>query len=148
MNEDVGSRCDHPGVRDDLASSMWDAEINACQWHDVIARAEEGDSDYREVRDYHLRMAERALNWMDQSRASRGREAVDARVQEVINAASKTHVSDDPLVKIAWTIQGLDLWHRSGGSVGHTPRKTVEYVTSQILRMPTATLGLTRDDPK
>lgn len=55
--------------------------------------------------------------------------------------------SPDPLVQIAWLIHGLDLHHRTGGLHGYTLEKTVEYVTSSILKYEHRVTGGCADCP-
>lgn len=59
---------------------------------------------------------------------------IEKRAREIAEEARAVVVSDDPLVHIAWLIHGLDIWHRTGGKLGHSLDKTVFYVTSNILR--------------
>lgn len=60
--------------------------------------------------------------------------SIEERVAEIVAESQTAGSSANPLVQIAWLIHGLDLWHRTGGRMGHTLTETVEYVTSFILR--------------
>lgn len=60
---------------------------------------------------------------------------IDDRIAEVLHTAKTQTKSGDRLVHICWLIQGLDLFQRSDGKMGHSLEKTQQYVISNILRM-------------
>ena len=67
-------------------------------------------------------------------------EDIAAKVAEIARTAMEEASSGDPLVQLVWIIQGLDLWHRSHGNMGHSFDDTVRYTLSRVLRL------LRRDD--
>lgn len=64
---------------------------------------------------------------------------VEERVSQAISTAQSANRSADPLVSIAWLIAGLDLWHRSGGTSGHSLPECQSYVLSSILNQQAGT---------
>ena len=56
-------------------------------------------------------------------------------VDEILKEASSKTKSDNDLVHIAWLIQGLDIWHKSGGKVGHSLEKCQRYVLNRITNL-------------
>lgn len=58
----------------------------------------------------------------------------DRRVNEVLEL-SKSKTSDSgPIVHILWLVEGLDLYHRTGGKMGHSLDDCKRYIASQIIR--------------
>ena len=58
---------------------------------------------------------------------------IDRRVLEAKNSTK----SDDEVVHIAWLARGIDLWHKSGGKMGHPPEKAERYIISSVTRLIT-----------
>lgn len=50
------------------------------------------------------------------------------------NKPSKDGTSDS-VVQIAWLVQGLDVYQRSNGKMGHSLEKTMHYVISSVTRL-------------
>jgi len=58
---------------------------------------------------------------------------IKSRVEKVIEDTRSSSASTDPLVHIAWLVNGLDLYHRSGGTAGYTLDEAQRFVVSTVL---------------
>lgn len=59
---------------------------------------------------------------------------IESRIRQAVGTANSATSSADPLVQVCWLISGLDLYHRSGGTVGHSLEEAQRYVVARILR--------------
>jgi hypothetical protein len=62
-------------------------------------------------------------------------QVIKERVEDALAVAEETTSSDDALVQLAWLIDGLDVRHRSGGTVGNTLDETKLAVLSRHARL-------------
>ena len=61
-------------------------------------------------------------------------EEIEQAIQTAIDEAKNTTKSDNPVTHILWLVQGLDLWHRTNGKMGHSLDEVVRYVASSVIR--------------
>ena len=62
-------------------------------------------------------------------------------IEERIKVASTQTKSNDDVVQIAWLADGIDLWHRSNGKMGHSPADARRYIISSISRYVEYVIG-------
>ena len=71
--------------------------------------------------------------------------SVGDRVSAALTVASLTTQSDDPLVQLAWLIEGMGLWYKTEGKVGNSPMDTKRAVLSRFVRASDPTCESTPD---
>lgn len=62
-------------------------------------------------------------------------EQLEELIERRIKMASTETKSTDEVVQIAWLADGIDLWHRSSGKMGHSPANARRYIISSITRL-------------
>lgn len=62
-------------------------------------------------------------------------EELETLIQKRIDIADAKTESSDNVVHLAWLVQGLDLWHRSNGKMGHSPAEAQRFIISQATRL-------------
>lgn len=51
---------------------------------------------------------------------------------ELIERAKSSANSSDPLIHLLWKIDGLDIWHRTGGKRGHSLEDCKRYALASV----------------
>jgi len=60
---------------------------------------------------------------------------IEKLIQERFEIAVNKTTSKDSVVHIAWLAKGIDIWHKSGGKMGHTPEDAMQYIISSVTRL-------------